>query len=242
MPGTVQNRWTTRDDPAFAAWEAALPAEGGLDFSRALLRLGREERVYRVLEAPAPSRFEAAGGRRYEDLLAEGALPFDFGSGGIARTAAGQLRTPGVVSWHAPGGVVEGEVEDLGAKLASLRPGDVDWGGRFMAPAPPVTITGRRARRDAERPLRVRVALFCDVWFPWVLGFLEEAFPAPNARKMYDNRALAARHTPRLNRFLAGAADAAAAAGGRWSVLEPEGAAERYADVVGPRGIELSAR
>ncbi len=43
----------------------------------------------------------------------------------------------------------------------------------------------------------------------------------------------------RLNRFLEGVARDVVARGGRWSVLEPEGAGARYADRVGETGIAL---
>ena len=89
---------------------------------------------------------------------------------------------------------------------------------------------------------RVRFGLYSDIWCPWVLGFLEEDWPAPTPREMFDNRELAGAHTPRLNRFLAAARQACLGAQGEWLLEEPKPGAESYRFMVDEVGILLDAR
>jgi hypothetical protein len=94
-----------------------------------------------------------------------------------------------------------------------------------MTHYPPVRITGRRyagIRTGVpvdNRPNRLPVALLIhiqsDIWFPWVYG---SAHPEADHIRMFDNRELANRHTPRLNAFLGEVAAAARGAGGRFEI------------------------
>src|SRR5213078_2193866 len=121
--------------------------------------------------------------------------------------------------------LVERAIHDLGAVLASLEPvPDVIPDG-FMTHYPPVRITGRRYadvregipvdNRPYPLPVAVLVRIHSDIWFPWVYG---SAHPDCDHRRMFDNRELATRHTPRLNAFLGEVAAAARRIGGSFGV------------------------
>ena len=70
-------------------------------------------------------------------------------------------------------------------------------------------------------------ALYTDIWFPRVTGFRvgddagrdpEVRHPARGRDGLMDNSALAARHTPRLNRFIETLRDAILVLGGTWKL------------------------
>ncbi len=246
----VPNPWVSRLDPPAACWEATLPppsGRGGLEalagLAAGLLSDAAEQRVYGVEQLPDGRRFGAAGeyaGWLLEALEARGELPlFDFGGGGAARTPEGQLLTPGVVCVHQEGRVVEREVSDMGALLEALRPDDVDGNERFFSPFSPLTLLGGPVRAGDPSPVRLRVLLYTDIWLPWVFGFLEEEWPAPNVLQLFDNRELASCHTPRLNRFLEQARRRVEAAGGTWALADQEPGAEDYAIALEPEGVLL---
>jgi hypothetical protein len=145
--------------------------------------------------------------------------------------------------------LVERVVTDQGAVLASLEPVPDSIPNGFMTHYPAVRITGRRyagvregvpvgraVRITGDRyadvregapvdrsahPLRVAVYLgiHSDIWFPWVYG---SAHPDADHRRMFDNRELANRHTPRLNAFLGEVAAAARRIGGSFGVWPDE--------------------
>jgi len=171
---------------------------------------------------------------------------FDLGSG-VAPTSAGQLVTPARICYFDDDGVrVEAEVNDLGALLQRLRPGDVDEWSNFMAHVAPVTILSRSVVAPSsggsgrQRPVWITLSLLTDLWFPWVLGTIEGEQPLnPLPRLLYDNRHLASCHTPRLNRFLTAVCRLAVDLGGEWSRRPPEGSAQHYSQMVGEAEILL---
>lgn len=254
------NFWTARKD-ARVSWQAefAPPASAGnletlLRLTRAILATGERESIYRVLETCAPHTFRAAPGWDYADHLQQrfaetGVLPLFVEGSGVAPTAEGRLRTPGRICYFDAGNVTEADVDDLGALLGRLHPEKARDGflaGRFMARVAPVAVSGHPLRLGQReffgglRPTLLRVDLHSDIWLPWVLGGLEER-PAPTVRGLWDNRRLAACHTPRFNRFLGNVREAVLAAGGAWSLLELEGSARQYAFMVTEHGIRLDA-
>lgn len=255
----MQNLWSTRSDPPFAAWEMRLAPptteadlQRLLELARGILAAGERTEVYRVLETPTPFQFRAAPGWTYADFLASilqssGFLPlFDLESG-VAPTPEGQLVTPGKVCFYDLNGqLVESEVNDLGALLERLRPSDLPEWSRHMAHVAPVTILGRRitvvpSSPGRTRPVRVILSLLTDIWFPWVLGtFLGEQPLRPRPRLLYDNRELAFCHTPRLNRFLSEVRGLTESLGGEWRRAPPEGSAEHYAQMVGEESILIN--
>ncbi len=135
--------------------------------------------------------------------------------------------------------LVEHVVTDLGAVLSSVEPAPDCIPSGFMTHYPAVRITGWRYEAASEGtnvdrsvrplPIEVRICIHSDIWFPWVYG---SAHPEWDHRRMFDNRELASRHTPRLNAFLKEVAEAAREVGGRFGIRHDEtrGQAINWAD------------
>lgn len=233
----MKNLWI-QTDHAFATWIADVTALADrpaavLDVVCEVIEAGARHRVFDVAEAPV------IGYRRGDGPLAarlRAALERDqvldlFGFTGAAMMP-GHPRSSTVeatIAYHADDGVVERVVADPGELLASLEPAPGSIPRSCMRRYPAVRITGRRyaevgrlARVDRSRhplPVAALIALHSDLWFPWVFG---SAHPDADHRRMFDNRELARRHTPRLNAFLRDAAAAVRSAGGRFAVHDDE--------------------
>ena len=233
----MDNLWITYGEQ-LVEWTADLsPAADEparlLGWIRHVLAAGEQNQVYEVREAPlAGFRSDRDGAltgcldRRY---AADGVVDLGhFASSGMRVVNGAVLRAVGRLAYAGDrGDVVEGEVDDLGALLRSLRPGDVATAGGLMVDCPPIDLTGPLL--DVARPERsiwrgrpgvvsVRFTIRTDIWFPWVIGFLA---PPVDMTRRHDNRPLASRHTPRLNAFLASVRAATLDLGGRWE-LDPE--------------------
>jgi hypothetical protein len=156
--------------------------------------------------------------------------------------AGRRLRTSGRIACHDEAGeVVEREVDDLGALLAASHPEATEADRPFMGHAPPLEVLGAAIdlRRPGGQEARLCVESRSDLWFPRVLGVLDGDVPSPPAGPARDNSALAAIHTPRLNRFVRVVRDLVESRGGTWRIAEPEGIARRYAARVTQDGISL---
>jgi hypothetical protein len=92
-------------------------------------------------------------------------------------------------------------------------------------------------------PRRIVIYLDTDIWFPWVVGYEEMGegdWVAPTRiGEMYDNCALAARHTVRLNRFLASVKELVESIGGTWEPDDPWDIYGWYLAMYKPWGIDL---
>lgn len=139
--------------------------------------------------------------------------------------------------------LVEGRVRDLGELLERLQPneGCISSYNRERGEAP-VSLTGGQIRYVANAPQRAdsypetfTISLYSDIWFPYVMGF---AHPAVDLERFFDNRELAERNTPRLNRMLAKIARLVTDAGGGWYIDEEDRAA-MYAPWLSSEGIVL---
>ena len=93
-------------------------------------------------------------------------------------------------------------------------------------------------RIDTQNGVELRISLYTDFWFPWNTGSDPEEL-AQYKEDMYDNRQLAWRHTPRLNRSLAEIKQLVIEAGGTWEVSK-ENVYEQYQHMVMDTGIELN--
>lgn len=122
--------------------------------------------------------------------------------------------------------LVEKPVADLGAELRALEPAPDAIPPGCTRSFPPVRLLGLRIERDSMEkrgilPPTLRIAVHSDIWFPFVLG---GAHPMMDGRRLFDNRELATRDTPRLNAFLRDAAAVVRRAGGRWYLAADESA------------------
>ncbi len=227
------NAWTATESPR-AVWLADLHPladrpEDLLAIVVEILRAGEQHQVLQFYEVPA------LGWKRDRDPPLAEVVAADYRNvGGMGQrhldafgfTRATWSGRPGdavvgarLAVFDRHDQVVEQDVTDLAA-AATLDPATaVD----VRASRPPLTICGHRLALigDPPRLLRthrwpgmvLRFMLFGDIWWP--------SLRRPAGAAPADNRALASRHTPRLDRFLARAKAAVVDRGGRWMVDPP---------------------
>jgi hypothetical protein len=224
-----QNAWISREE-RLASWEACFDPRTDpgrlLTWLALVLAAGERESIYRVLRCAARGYdrdrqgeplavlrqgFEASGTLHLLDFESDGAAPGD------------RIDTR-VAYWDVHGRAVEERVADLGAILSRAFPERLYTS--YMASRPPFCIEGSRLEtRDPTSPwqfdrrpsLAIRFYTHSDIWFPLVQGLLVRDTPYDPPR---DNRELAGRHTPRLNRFVAEVREATLEAGGQWRIDE----------------------
>lgn len=249
-PAPFKNLWVTHK-PAFVTWWADLTPLMGqpellLEWVDEVLAAGERERVYTVTEAPAigyergrDGGLSALLGRRFEET---GAVDvFDFATGFMPFGERRFRVQAEVAHFDREGEVVRAPVDDLGELLARLRPHDLETGYTFIRPTQPVAIWGATWRPGTRlRALRVQVELASDLWFPWVLGFLEHDQPL-ETWEWCDNTLLAAEHTPRLNRFLVSLRAVTEGCGGSWA-LDPDESSRALDFQLHRDGIRLDVR
>jgi hypothetical protein len=226
----MQVSWIALADRALASWEASIPPDRLLAFARALIAAGGRHDVFKVVtvseEGRDPERFD------YVAHLERGAPPFALAP--EEAPPGRRFTTPGRICWvTADGELTEGDVGEVGALLARLRPDTLDWAERFMAHTAPVEVW---ATGD-----RVRIDLQTDLWFPRVIGILDGDAPPAPAPPDRDNEAPARCHTPRLNAFLEELRQSALSLGGQWQLRPAEGIGTRYAAMTGEQGVTLEA-
>ena len=97
-------------------------------------------------------------------------------------------------------------------------------------------------RKDKDEPSVSKaylvIEIYSDIWLPKVLGVLDDVLP--NDPPLHDNRELALRHTPRLNRFLQGVKKLIEQRGGTWEADECD-TSRYYTEMIGDEGIILDA-
>lgn len=242
----------------FATWVAELDAvvaspERALDVVVAVLEAGERHEVFVPVAAPLIGYERARDGdlgtglrRIFTDTLSVDAFAFT-GAAMLPDHASSSHVTAKLVMYDASGHLVERWVADVGVLLRDTEPVPGSLGEGFTRPFPPVRITGpklayTRARdgyalTSPARSTAIRIALHSDIWFPFVFG---SAHPLADHQRMFDNRALASRHTPRLNAFLQDVSRAVVSAGGRFFVDDDEtgGNARTWLD---EQGIHLEA-
>jgi hypothetical protein len=258
MQSMNKNYWVVKRDGVFSQWYAQFPKGEMLDpwqqwtFLKGILEAGEQEGIYQVREFRAPTRFVASPSLSYiqylEQVLKEqGELLFfqQINNAFPCPTEEGIDQTPTRLCYYeADGTLTEQEVNNLGELLERLRP-DLEWDRYYMTQMTPVDLYGQRAYRFDDGhiwPLDLGISLRTDIWFPKVLGYLEEReyFYAP--LQWRDNRELAYCHTPRLNRFLAKAKALTLDLGGEWGLADKEQKEveyRQYAEMLTDDGIIL---
>lgn len=253
----MKNLWIQTEHP-FATWVADMDALRDepaklLELVKCVLGFGEKHKVFQVVEAPT-LQFRLAPGQdlsgKLDALYRDQQLVdlFSFTGAAMAPRAPGSSTARATLSWFDESDQqVEGECEDLGSLLENLEPVEDSIPRGFRKHYPPVRITGPKLvcagdppkiqNLPSGRPVAVRVAIHSDIWFPWVFG---SAHPLCDHQRMFDNRALALQHTPRLNAFLQDVARCTKALGGSWQVdVEETGNAARQ--WVDEDGIRLDA-
>ena len=239
---TDRNRWITFVNDTIVGWVAFLPApcnglEPLLRFATKVVDAGERHSVYRVVRLAAKHVYEP-GSQSFAEYLRtqardRGRVPLFPEDPGPGR----DLWTPARVAFCRGSAVVEEEVGDLGALLRELRSDQIESCGMFMRSASPVTVLGASYPLDWSREARIIIRLDTDLWFPEVIGLMED-FPDEGTKPdFYDNRQLATRHTPRLNAFLGEIRRTTLELGGRWEKLEVDGIGFNYARMWDESGI-----
>jgi len=225
----MRNLWI-QTEMEFVAWSADIAAllptpDALLELLRKLRALGTEHEVFALGAAAEPPL--GAGWRDRREIDA------DLSGFGIPRAR---------MAWYDRNDrLVEGMVEDLGEVLRSLQPQpDLFPRGYMELGWAPLQVSGVKYRYSDVAPVRshmihtIGFSIYSDIWFPFVVG---SPHPAHDYIRYFDNRELAMRHTPRLNRFLADARAAVIDAGATWDD-EPE-VVKTMKRWVGPHGISL---
>lgn len=223
----MHNLWVSRKN-AMATWRAdfrlkKVGEEALLEWVRQVIEAGERELIYVV------ERFQHLG---YDRSLERSVYPavrrhyeqtrrLDcFGLDGW-RCDLDKL-TATVCAYGADGSVAEHDTSDLAEILTGECPADKidDLRHRMPLEIHGTTLDFRAIPTwlKSMDGLHTSCAFssYSDIWFPEVQGHLvrERAYDLP----ALDNRELALRHTPRLNRFLAVARAATLQAGGQWCV------------------------
>lgn len=201
----MENPWIIGLDGR-VEWIATLPVERPpeqAEWVRTALAQGDRLGVHRVLQVPDIGYDRAVDG----DVV--GFLDARAGDGVGPLFFANPMAVSALVAFHdADGTVVERELSDLGTALEP-----------FQAPVrhrPPLELKAFDWSSPPDVPeVEVVVRTYSDIWLPWTAASYDPDSPV---RGFGDNRVLAARHTPRLNAFLAVLRDATHRIGGRWEL------------------------
>jgi hypothetical protein len=239
-----RNHWITFANDTIARWGAFLPAPLGnpealIRFGAGIAEAGERNAVFRPVHMPGAEPFHA-GSRTFGEYLRQqvhdrGRIPIFPAD----MTPGPDLWTPARLAFYRNDDLVEEEIGDAGALLRELRPDEVETCRMFMRAASPVTVLGDSIPLDWAREVRVQLRLDTDIWFPSVMGMLEDIPEEGLKPDRYDNRELALRHTPRLNAFLAEIRQLALEAGGRWEVLDVGDLGVNYAGMWDASGVLL---
>jgi hypothetical protein len=229
----TRNLWVSQGD-AFAnlVVDRIFPFELGperlLTWLRTIIASGEEQEVYTVLEAPSIG-YER---KLHHDLAAflerhaneSGELDlFDFAK--LNRNRVGDKRyraAARLAHYDQSGQILEEPVDDVGKTLVDADP-TLD---RTMALSiPPIVIWGptvnfrspTRSRWNMQSDqVEVDFRLQTDIWLPWVDAIPQKTREHSFDTDYWDNRPLAQRHSPRLNKFLEVVREATEGIGGRW--------------------------
>jgi hypothetical protein len=255
-----KNYWIVERKNCFARWYVSFPGEPMCDpyrmlaFLKEVLAAGEREQVFRVVETREPNSFKVSPGWTYSQflekmLVEQGRLVFfeQLRAASPWRAEDGADLTPAKICYYdLDGELTEAEVDDLGALLERLRPGDPTdphWSyhrRNHMASSNPIVLSGQLGykRYDGESdPSNLAtpylgIKLETDIWFPKVVGFIDGELD------WYDNSELANCHTPRFNRFFATVKELAFELGGQWE-MEDSDIVRSYLPMLSLDGIIL---
>jgi len=266
MPSIVTDRnyWATYRD-SIARWEGVLPPPGKLgmervfELARHVLDTAEREQVMRLVFVPAPAGLREEHVPTWLEVMRagfeqEGRLKlFPFGI--PHESLGGHFSQPARLAYYQADRIVEADIADVGGlerAVVRARGGDPE-GIKYTEPI----VLGGGANNQPDQPLRpgcprtgeifVYLSLYTDIWFPRVTGLdvgddagrdPEVRHPARGRDGLMDNSALAARHTPRLNRFIETLRQAILELGGEWK-LDRSGAYAPHLPALHDGGILL---
>jgi hypothetical protein len=250
------NFWASMEAP-FAGWYGKFPPEAGLgnpdrqlSFLVKVYEFAERECVYQVVEPP----------NTYSEYLDGSSICTyaQFLQAHYAKTGklsyALPYSTTRLCYYDLEGDLVESDIEDTGELLERLHP-DKEHRRFNMSYEVPAEIRVYRHRVSSSEKVNIpytqsidaaegqtidlSIMLHSDIWFPWVVGWLEKrpAFGSKNDK--YDNRELAQCHTPRLNRFISTVRELVLEYGGNWVIAYPPPDTGFYSPMVTEQGILL---
>ena len=232
---STRNHWSTFPDHGVASWEVHLPSASVsldklIEFGGFLVDSGKRHRVWDSERygcgSGSVTSFESTARSFVEDRRL---LPFVF------RRVDGP-QPSGVISVYRDDTIEDVSTSDVGALLSQLRP---TRHRKAVQSAPPIVIGGGVHDLSQTDEILVDICLETDLWFPRVIGFLEDVPDEEDTPDWYDNSEVAHRHTPRLNAFLADVHEATIRAGGSWRTFDAGGLAANYTDQWDLGGIRL---
>jgi hypothetical protein len=214
-----RNHWGVFRDP-IAIWRSRIPIDGSS--STDLLSWCRE-----ILVALAESQFVFMRDQGTEWSYAEidEYLTARFAAEGIVDVFgfAAQHGLAMQLAYFDEGGVRERLVTDATGLLRQLRP-DADWITTGFRSCEPLELQGFEVRLGSGSArigsseissVGIEIKTKCDIWFPWVVGLVEGS----DGEWFQDNRALANRHTSRLNMLLSRVRSSVEGRGGSWEFI-----------------------
>jgi hypothetical protein len=218
-----RNYWIC-DPEHFGGWEIEFPKFESLDqiirlkdYMAKVLTIGKEERILNIgsshslqmLDVPLLPYIEQV------EWLVEHRQVLQF----FAYLHVSDAEISGFVSYFGKQGeIVEAEIRDMWELSRQLNPPKYE---PVEAPrTPPVGIRGRGhiktdRSESLERSIQASIYLRTDIWFPKLAHWRNYTV------LRFDNRELAYRHTPRLNKFVIRLRELTLQWGGTWTTIAP---------------------
>jgi hypothetical protein len=260
---TDRNYWATYRD-SIVDWYGRLPPPAQLgmervyEFTRYIQEAAEREQVMRIVEVPYPTSYRSEDGGTWLDSVRarfeqEGFLAIFPGGGGTRPVRGERTRLPARLAYYEGDCITEAEVEDVADLEKSLTFGKGGEEDGYVSNTP-MKLRGstgdekdQAPGRPPTREISISLSLDTDIWFPRVIGLdvgdhggrsRDRRHPARGRDGLMDNSALAARHTPRLNRFIETLRSAILELGGKWK-LDRSGAQPHCLPVLHDGGILL---
>ena len=239
-PLIFDNSWVVSKSHIFAEWALRFPVGSSaadiLNILRRILNLAEKESILNldwVQEIPK-GKSEVLGDASLRHLLslldANSQPKGDLGFSSEVSVYKDNVR------------IVKEITRNLGATLRdsiSIKKLTNSLLNEYSANLPPVSLSVtfphelNRPKTTAE--VAFLISTNSDIWFPYVVGYLED-FPATSIASMHDNRQLAYRHTPPLNRLLKAIREITLATDLQWVLQQTH---SEYIHMVSEVGISL---
>jgi hypothetical protein len=227
-----KNYWATEKPGfAFASWEIVLNYPDSkskmnqlFNLYKEISQVGEEFDIYRVVKKNCqPKDVSIFSYSNYmEKAFSEEGKLYSFGGN------ASFDRYSKIAYYNRDNDLQTNYINDMGSLLIETR--DISREitlHRFIRKTPPMhisegLISDVNNYNNHSDTINIYIDLFTDVWFPWLIGILEDKNSANNSvshpilGKAYDNRELAYYHTSQLNNFLSIISRLVLDYGGQW--------------------------
>jgi hypothetical protein len=255
-----RNHWcivAVNHSESLPVWRAKLPThEDAWPFVKTILEVGQQEEIFRIFE-------EEAEFRRFIRDVDSGIIPMpslealveeEFATDDNLPEYIRNIKGMTKVSYYEKDGQLADKYlqeQDFSRFLYNYHLGNLgdyqrDYRKKSLHPySGCLEFFDRLAPIYAPGERYLQIALTSDIWFPIVDGSMERKVginmdfdEETRYEGGFDNRELANRHTPRLNRFLSAIAAKVIEMGGEWSIGEDVGS--EYRKKMTLTGIKLN--